>query len=233
MPATATKRIAERYVGPLNEWQTAHAIAAVRANVSELVSAAEALAAAGIYSKSCALSILAVEESQKVSMLLSLLYADTPDEQREIWKEFRNHRKKHSNIGIDIASSAVVEGTIAPEAAALALKAKEGPDPDTLEELKQALIYSDCIMDAQGLPQWSSPVDISEHAEADAKRLLESAREAAAHLYPFSEEELSVWKRHMAPVRFSPLKEQLEHMKKCEAELRQLGLPIPKRLQKR
>jgi hypothetical protein len=44
-----------------------------------------------------------------------------------------------------IASSAVIEGTIAPEAAAVALKAKEGPDPDTLEELKQALIYSDCI----------------------------------------------------------------------------------------
>ena len=85
MPATATKRIAERYVGPLNEWQTAHAIAAVRANVSELVSAADALAAVGIYSKSCALSILAVEESQKVSMLLSLLYADTPEEQREIY----------------------------------------------------------------------------------------------------------------------------------------------------
>lgn len=232
MPATATKRIAERYVGPLNESETAQAIAAVRANVNELVSAAEALAAAGIYSKSCAFSILAVEESQKVSMLLSLLYADTPDEQREIWKEFRNHRKKHTNIGIDIASSAVVEGTIAPEAAAVALKAKEGPDPDNLEELKQALIYSDCITNGQGSPQWSSPVDISEHAEADAKRLLESARESAAHLYPFSEEELRVWKKHMAPVRLSPLKEQLERIKECEAELRQLGLTVPERLQK-
>jgi hypothetical protein len=61
---------------------------------------------------------------------------------------------------------------------------------------------------------------------------MESAREAEAHLYPFSEEELRVWKRHMAPVRSSPLKEQLEHMKKCEAELRQLGLPVPTRLQK-
>ena len=230
MPATATKRIAERYVGPLNESETAQAIAAVRANVSELVSASDALAAAGIYSKSCAFSILAVEESQKVSMLLNLLYADTPDEQREIWKEFRNHRKKHINLGLDIASSALIEGTIAPEAAAVALKAKEAPDPDNLEELKQALIYSDCIVDAQGLPQWSSPAGIS--AEADAKRLLDSAREAEAHLYPFSEEELRVWKRHMAPVRSSPLKEQLEHMRKCEAELKQLGLPVPTRLQK-
>jgi hypothetical protein len=114
--------------------------------------------------------------------------------------------------------------------AAAAIKAKEGPDPDNLEELKQALIYSDCITDAQGLPQWSSPAGIS--AETDAKRLLESARDAAAHLYPFSEEELRVWKKHMAPVRFSPLKEQLEHMKKCEAELQQLGLPVPRRLQK-
>src|SRR6266852_4579650 len=115
MQATAPKRIAVRYVGPLNESETAQAIAAVHANVRELVSAAEALASAAIYSKSCALSILAIEESQKVSMLLNLLYADTPDEQREIWKEFRNHRKKHSNIGVDIASSAIVEGTIAPE----------------------------------------------------------------------------------------------------------------------
>jgi AbiV family abortive infection protein len=182
MPAIATKRIAERYVGPLNESETAQAIAAVRANVSELVSAADELATAGIYSKSCALSILAVEESQKVSMLLSLLYADTPDEQREIWKEFRNHRKKHTNIGLDIASSALIEGIIAPEAAAVALKAKEGPDPDTLEELKQALIYSDCITDAQGLPQWSSPAGIS--AETDAKRLLESARVSGSTSLP-------------------------------------------------
>jgi AbiV family abortive infection protein len=230
MSAIATKRIAERYVGPLKEPETAQAIGAVRANVSELVSAADALAAAGIYSKSCALSILAVEESQKISMLLNLLYADTPDEQREIWKEFRNHRKKHINLGLDIASSAVIEGTIAPEAAAVALKAKEAPDPDNLEELKQALIYSDCITDAQGLPQWSWPAGIS--AEADAKRLLESAREAEAHLYPFSEAELRVWKRHMAPVRSSTLKEQLEHMRKCEAELKRLGLPVPTRLQK-
>jgi hypothetical protein len=114
--------------------------------------------------------------------------------------------------------------------AAVALKAKEGPYPDNLEELKQALIYSDCITDGKGLPQWSCPVDI--RVETDAKRLLESAREAAAHLYPFSEEELRVRKRHMAPVRFSPLKEQLEHMKKCEAELQQLGLPVPKRLER-
>jgi AbiV family abortive infection protein len=103
MPATATKRIAERYVGPLNESETAQAIAAVRANVSELVSAADALAAAGIFSKSCALSILAIEESQKASLLLDLLYADKPDEQQKIWKDFRNHRKKHSNIGLGIA----------------------------------------------------------------------------------------------------------------------------------
>ncbi len=231
MQAKTSKRIAEWYVGPLNESETAQAIAAVRDNVYELAFAAETLAAAGIYSKSCALSILAIEESQKASLLLNLLYADTPDEQREIWREFRNHRKKHSNIGVEIASNAIVEGTIAPDIAAAAIKAKEGPDPNILEELKQALIYCDCITDATGLPQWSCPVAISAQAEADAKRLLESAREAADHIYQFSEEELRVWKKHMAPVRFNPLIEQLEQMKKCEAELRQLGLPIPKRLE--
>jgi AbiV family abortive infection protein len=129
MPATATKRIAERHIGPFNESETAQAIAAVRANVSELVSAADALAATGIYSKSCAFSILAVEESQKVSMLLNLLYADTPDEQREIWKEFRNHRKKHINLGLDIASSALIEGTIVPHEAAVALKGERRARP--------------------------------------------------------------------------------------------------------
>jgi AbiV family abortive infection protein len=129
MQAKPSKRIAERYVGPLNEAETAQAIAAVHANVSELVSAADALAVAGIYSKSCALSILAVEESQKVSMLLNLLYADTPDEQREIWKEFRNHRKKHINLGLDIASSALIEGTIVPHEAAVALKGERRARP--------------------------------------------------------------------------------------------------------
>src|SRR5262249_39522309 len=158
MQAPAQRKLAEQYVGPLNESQIAQSLAFVRANVIELVSAAEALAAAGIYSKSCAFSILAVEESQKATFLLDLLYADTADERREIWKEFRNHRKKHRNIGIHIAGSAIVQGTIAPNAAAAALKAKEGPDPDTLEELKQALIYSDCIADANGSPQWACPV---------------------------------------------------------------------------
>ena len=230
MEATAPKRIAERYHGSLNESETAHSIAAVRDNVRELVSAAEALAAAGIYSKSCALSILAIEESQKASLLLDLLYADKPDEQRKIWRDFRNHRTKHSNIGLGIAGSAIVEGTIAPDMAAVAIKAKEGPDPDILEELKQALIYCDCITDENGLPQWSCPAAIS--AETDAKRLLESAREAIDHIYPFSEEELRVWKKHMAPVRISPLEDQLEQMTKCEAELKQLGLAIPKWFEK-
>jgi hypothetical protein len=35
MQATATKRIVEQYVGPLNESETAQAVAAVRANVSD------------------------------------------------------------------------------------------------------------------------------------------------------------------------------------------------------
>lgn len=170
MQATAPKKMAKRYTGPLDESQTAQAIAAVRANVCELVSAAEALAAAGCYSKSCAFSILAVEESQKASLLLNLLYADTPDEQQEIWKEFRNHRKKHRNIGIEIASNAIVEGTIPPDLAAAAMKVKEAPDPNILEELKQALIYSDCITDANGLPQWVCPVRVSDQ-NRPARRL--------------------------------------------------------------
>ncbi len=229
---STAKRIAERYSGPLNEAQTAQGIAAIRANVEQLASAAEVLSNARIYSLSCALSILAVEESQKVALLLGLLYADTADETRPFWKELRNHKKKHSYLGFDIASSAIVEGTLLPDEQAVALKAKEGPDPDVLEQLKQALIYCDCITDPTGSPHWSSPVDIGRNAAADAKRLLASAREAVDHIYLFSEEELRVWRRHMSPVRSKSLKEQLEQMKKCEAELAQLGLPIPKRLPK-
>jgi AbiV family abortive infection protein len=223
---TASKRIAERYVGPLNESQTAQAIAAVRANVYELIAAARALADAGIYSKSCAFSILAIEESQKVSLLLYLLNADTPDEQRQIWKEFRNHKEKHNNIRIDLPSSEIVEKAIAPDITAAEMKAKEAPDPDMLEELKQALIYSDCIMDANGLPQWSSPVGIQ--AEAHARWLLDSAREAADRICLFTEEELRVWKKHMGTMRSKSLKKVLDEIKECEAEIGEPGLRVPK-----
>ena len=105
------------------------------------------------------------------------------------------------------------------------------PDPDILEEVKQALIYSDCIVDDNGLPQWACPAGSLE-AESSAARLLESAQGATGLMHLFSEKELRVWKKHMAPVRSRPLDEQLEQMKRCEAELRQMGLPIPQRLQK-
>ena len=98
--------------------------------------------------------------------------------------------------------------------------------------MKQALIYCDCIVDPNGLPVWSCPVNISPHAAADARRLLESAREYLEHIYPFTEEELRVWKKHMAPARSKPIKDQFEFMKRCEAELRELGLPVPERLSK-
>jgi AbiV family abortive infection protein len=231
MQTTSRKRIAERYTGPLNEQQTSLGIAAVKANVEQLASAAETLTSMGIHSLSCAMSILAVEESQKASLLLGLLYADTPEEVRQFWKELRDHRKKHSNIALDIASSAIVDGTIAPaDDAAIERKMKEAPDPNILEELKQSLIYCDCIIDTNGLPAWCCPAEISRHTEADARRLLQSAQEAAEHIYLFSEEELRVWKRHMTPVRSQKMPEVLEQIKKCESELEKLGLPIPKRL---
>jgi thioesterase domain-containing protein len=44
-----------------------------------------------------------------------------------------------------------------------------------LEELKQALIYCDCIVDSNGLPQWACRAGTAE-AESCAARLLESAR---------------------------------------------------------
>jgi AbiV family abortive infection protein len=227
--SAATKRkIAGQYFGPLNESQIAEAIAGVHANVCELVSAAEVLIHARIYSKSCALSILAIEESQKVAFLLDLLYADTPDEQRQIWKDFRNHKKKHVNIGIHVAASAIVEGTIAPDPAAATLKMKDAPDPDILEELRQALIYCDCIVGDNGLPQWACPAG-SVEAEASSARLLESARGAAEQMHLFSEEELRVYKRFMAPVRKRPWNEQLEQLKKCWTELERLGFLKPPR----
>ena len=74
------KKIAERYTGPVNESQTAHGIAAITANVEQLISAAETLAAAGIHSLSCALSILAIEEAQKAMLLLGLFYSDRPND---------------------------------------------------------------------------------------------------------------------------------------------------------
>ena len=95
MPSSATtkRKIADQYFGPLNESRVAEAIAGVHANVCELVSAAEVLLHARVYSKSCALSILAIEESQKVALLLDLLYADTPDQQRQSGRTFGTTRR--------------------------------------------------------------------------------------------------------------------------------------------
>ncbi len=216
-------KIAERYDGPLNAVQVAEGIAEVKANVGQMVSAAAALATARIYSLSCAYSLMAVEEAQKVSVLRNLLLSDDPDEIKSLWKDFRTHTRKHLHFAIAIASQALVHGEIPPDDAAIEKKIAECPDPQTLEELKQGLIYCDCVKDYAGLPSWSNPASIGDWGAPHAERLLASAREALDHIHLTAPEELAIWKKHVAPNRFKPIKELLECVDRSVTELNALG----------
>ncbi len=155
-----------------------------------LWSDAALLAEHGRIPSAVALAILSIEESGKIPLLRQLALATDDPERRKIWKSYRSHRQKNT---LWIFGQLVAQGGRTLED----LRGIVDPDsdhPDTLDNLKQLCLYTDCFIDGK----WSGPNDlaISEIAPylLTMAKVLSKTREVTSL-------EVELWQKHLLPVK--------------------------------
>lgn len=145
------------------------------------------------YSRSIALSILAIDEAGKPSIIRSILLEDNPKILKEEWASYRSHHQKNS---MWIVPELISKGSIKIDD--LRKVVDENSDHrDTLENLKQLCLYTDVFSKSK----WTIPDSIVD--ESLAKSILEIAKVMVgkSDRETFSsKEELDVWVKHLKPV---------------------------------
>jgi AbiV family abortive infection protein len=178
------------YSGELNAEQAAAAMQAARLNALDLLDTAEVLFNLRRLAHSIAFSILAIEETGKLPLLLMIFLGF--GERTQYWKAYWLHRAKtrDMNVGIEVRVRATfpeIPGHTAREIG------ERGPTPDELESTKQRAIYSDCL-EHMAEVICHLPRNVDWRDEACAR--LNEARALVHGLRDYPPEELRVWLRH-------------------------------------
>lgn len=135
-------------------------------NASELIQEAELLLEHKRYARSCALSIVAVEELGKRDTLWRTVnFEDDEDKWKTFWKRFRSHHTKISNIMWDNYLMSE-DGREFDDVNELAKKGM------VLKDVREATLYADLLRDVPHLP--------SEFPERLATLTLNSAKQHLA-----------------------------------------------------
>lgn len=176
--------------GQLNALDAATAIQAARLNARNLLYSASALFEKGCYAHSLALSILSIEETGKLQIIMGLYLGFSGES--DSWKAYRKHTSKTAFFNFAIRTRAQTElSDIEEEFAQKILQS--GPSPEDLDSAKQLSIYSDCF---------SSPDGIAVHLPANldwrekAVQCLTEAFVLVAYMRDYPAEELEVWKKY-------------------------------------
>lgn len=183
------KRKLDQYVGSLDAAGVAAGINAARENARRLVSDAKTLFDAGRYPSASAMAILAIEESGKCAILRSLSLAESEQEIRKGWRDYRSHTSKNA---MWLLPSLVARG--ARRLADLAsLFDAQSDHPCVLDHVKQIGFYTDCL----GNAHWSSPSLVVDQALTSS--LLTTA-DILSRGGEVSVREIELWVMHMKPV---------------------------------
>jgi AbiV family abortive infection protein len=172
-----------RYSGPLDAGMNA-----AIANARRLVADAAVMLADARYPSAFMLTVLAIEESGKVSLLRTISTAGDPAALKGAWADFRKHTIKN---GQWVLRQLVLSG--ARKLADFRPVVGGGPESDLLDYLKRSATYADC----EGDQRWSEPSKvITAELAADLLR-------AAEPLIPgelVSVREIELWIEHVGPV---------------------------------
>ena len=151
------------YAGPITPQQAAQGIQAAVQNARSLLADAELLCEHSRWPRVASLSILAAEEIGKVSLLREILVAETPEQLREMWRDYRRHTEKN---WLGVFLSCVSEAPNIEDFRELA--DPESDHRQLLEALKQLGLYSDCL----GQCHWCLPDRAIDEQEARVLFLL-------------------------------------------------------------
>jgi AbiV family abortive infection protein len=210
------KRITQQYVGRLTPEQAAEGIAAAQDNARSLVRDAVLLLDHGRWPRAAALSILAIEEAGKASVLRALILARDDLECRDGWRAYRSHTQKNAQW---ILPQLAAQGARHLEDLRRLFDANS-EHPHVLDGLKQIALYTDAYSECQ----WSSPDAAVE--EPLARMLVDLARVFASDepSAMTSAAELALWVKHLKPVWKADMAEMKAALIVCYAEARELDL---------
>lgn len=179
--------------GSLTPVDAANAIRSARVTARDLLDTAEILFTLKRFQHSTAMSILAIEESSKLALLL-MIFLGIGGDRGKLWRAYRNHRAKTAwlNPAIESRIRATFPQISREDAKRLA---EAGPSPEDLEASKQRAIYSDCfetsgnfISHCPNLAEWRN---IAWERLCEAQAMVTGARD-----YP--PEELRIWQKQVS-----------------------------------
>ena len=175
--------------GNLSPAQVAEGINAANANAKRLAENAATLLAAGRYASATSLSILAIEEAGKVSILRGLALARSDAEAGEAWKDYRSHTRK--NVAWLLPQLAAAGARKLDDLRPLFDEHAE--HPYLLDQLKQLGFYTDCL----GKAHWSQPAEVV--TQELATSLVQTAQ-LFARDGRCTAREIELWVEHLRPV---------------------------------
>ncbi|MBE0479036.1 AbiV family abortive infection protein, partial [Candidatus Aerophobetes bacterium] len=179
------------YVGSLNPKDAAIGMQIARLNALSLLEAAEELFNFKKYALTTVLSILAIEEAAKVAIIFSILLSDDSREIEKMWKKYRTHTAKGSIYPYAISWVIYTHHPKGRNKKLQEMVTNRTPRPETMEFIKQLMLYSDCFTDKV----WTLPKDQANRKKA--KFMLGDARAMILQLRDYLPEELTIWKQHL------------------------------------
>lgn len=147
--STTKSQLADQYHGELTAVDAANAIRAARLNAIDLLDTAEILYSLKRFAHSMVFSTLAIEESSKGTILLSIFCSEKEAQRTQGWKAYRSHLAKTADLNKAIESRVRVTFPRIPREEAKRI-GEAGPSPKELEYNKQLAIYSDSMNQSNG-----------------------------------------------------------------------------------
>jgi AbiV family abortive infection protein len=178
----------DQYTGTLEAAQVAAGMNAALRNARRLADDATLLLHNKRHCSATALAILSIEESGKLSILRMLAAADSADQAKRTWREYRSHTKKNAmRAFLDLFMDGARRlDQFAP------LFDPEAEHPHLIDQVKQLAVYSDCLGDGH----WSEPDDVIDESLARGMVLtawLLSKDKEVSSL------EIELWVKHVGP----------------------------------
>jgi|SRR5690606_22856344 len=182
----------KQYRGQLTPRQATEGIRLAEENAASLLADARLLFDNGRLERSVALTILAIEEAGKTTIIREILLTDDSKELKKLWQEYRRHTDKNR---MWIFGELFSKGARNLEDFKIMFESRS-THGQTLENLKQLSLYTDAFSNCK----WSTPKKIVNKDVAES--ILKTAQLIVGgdNSTVDSEEELGLWIKHMKPV---------------------------------
>jgi AbiV family abortive infection protein len=202
-----------QYRGVLTSAQIAEGMNAANRNSKRLASDARLMLEQVRHSSAVGLSILAIEESGKLTILRELALARNANELNRAWREYRQHTSKNQLwLLID---SALKGASKLRDFGHLFDPGSE--HPQILDQLKQVSLYTDCLDNGH----WSIPDEV---IDFDLAKMLVGIAEILSYSHEVTTQEVELWILHIQPV-YKTTREAMEQaLIAWDREMRSCGL---------